>query len=116
MGAQTLPYDGRSRRGRETKPTTFETLTPDAQHQYVERVRRVMRDKYRLFDKFALISSLLCPENADEDVRRFKLVKKYRDILSHGQDLNEGNLPVVAVQELGRRYLRLHFPGRDILA
>src|SRR5688572_24619167 len=27
MGAQTLPYDRRSPRSRETKPTTFETLT-----------------------------------------------------------------------------------------
>src|SRR3712207_9079854 len=27
VGAQTLPHDGRSRDSRETKPTTFETLT-----------------------------------------------------------------------------------------
>ena len=27
MGTQALPYDGRSRRSTETKPTTFETLT-----------------------------------------------------------------------------------------
>ncbi len=27
MGAQTLPYDERPRRSKETEPTTFETLT-----------------------------------------------------------------------------------------
>jgi transposase-like protein len=27
VGAQALPYDGRPPRSRETKPTTFETLT-----------------------------------------------------------------------------------------
>jgi hypothetical protein len=27
VGAQTLPHDGRPPRSRETKPTTFETLT-----------------------------------------------------------------------------------------
>jgi hypothetical protein len=81
---------------------------PDARRQYLERVRNVMKDKHRLTDKFALIASLLCPESADEDVRQFKQVKEERDKLSHGQDVQEGHLPVAAAQELARRYLRLH--------
>jgi hypothetical protein len=27
VGAEALPHDGRSRRSKETKPTTFETVT-----------------------------------------------------------------------------------------
>ncbi len=30
MGSEALPHDGRLRRGRKTKPTTFETLTTQA--------------------------------------------------------------------------------------
>jgi hypothetical protein len=32
VGTQTLSYDGRPSRSRETKPTTFETLTADTLH------------------------------------------------------------------------------------
>jgi hypothetical protein len=53
-----------------------------------------MRDKHRLTDKFALIASLLCPESADEDVRRFKQTKEQRDMLLHGRDVQEGSLPM----------------------
>jgi hypothetical protein len=81
---------------------------PDARRQYLERVRDVMKDKHRLTDKFALIASLLCPESADEDVRRFKQTKEQRDKLLHGQDVKEGSLPVAVAQELTRKYLRLH--------
>jgi hypothetical protein len=45
---------------------------------------------------------------ADEDVERFRRAKEVRDELTHGQDIREANLPVQAVQELVRRYLRLH--------
>jgi transposase len=34
VGAQALPYDGRSRDSRETKPTTFETLTAFMEHYH----------------------------------------------------------------------------------
>jgi hypothetical protein len=41
---------------------------PNARRRYLERVRSVMSDKYRLTDKFALIAATLSPESADEDV------------------------------------------------
>ncbi len=83
----------------------------DARQHYLERIRNVMKDKYRLVDKFALIASQLCPENADEDVRQLKQAKDNRDDLLHGQDIDEASLPVRTVQELARRYLRLHLAG-----
>jgi hypothetical protein len=33
VGAQTLPHDGRLSRSRETKPTTFETLTTTSEDE-----------------------------------------------------------------------------------
>ena len=66
------------------------------------------KDKYRLTDKFALIASLLRPESADKVVGQFKRVKEDRDKLAHGQEVNDASLPGQAVQELVRRYLRLH--------
>ena len=61
-----------------------------------------------LTDKVALIASLLCPESADEDVEQFKRAKETRDKLLHGQDIHEASLPVQTVQELVRKYLRIH--------
>jgi hypothetical protein len=81
---------------------------PEARRRYLERIRRVMKDKYSLVDKFALISSQLCAENADEDVRQLREAKTYRDKLSHGEEIDEAGLPVRTVQELTRKYLRLH--------
>jgi hypothetical protein len=80
--------------------------------QYLGRTRTVMKDKYHLTDKFTLIASLLCPESTDEDVGIFKRVKGDRDKLAHGQDVYEASLPVQAVQEFVRRYLRPGGSGR----
>jgi hypothetical protein len=80
----------------------------DARRRYLKRIRTVMTDRYRLTDKFGLIAFLLCPESADEDAERFKRAKKERDKLAHGQDVDEAGLPVQDVQEILRRYLRLH--------
>lgn len=84
---------------------------PEARLQYLERMRSVMGDKYRMIDKFALIASQLSPADADEDVKRFKQAKKERDNLAHGQDVAEANLPVSMVQSLVRKYIRLHLDG-----
>jgi len=81
---------------------------PSVQNQYLERIQIVMKDKYRLVDKFSLITSLLSPKSADEDMKFFKTAKDKRDKLSHGQDLVEAALPVEEVQKLARKYLQLH--------
>jgi len=84
---------------------------PRARRQYLQRIRSVMKDKHRLTDKFALIASVLCPEEADEDVEQFTQAKEIRDKLSHGQDVHEASLPVQPLQELARKYLRFHLSG-----
>jgi hypothetical protein len=79
-----------------------------AQRTYVARIREVMSDKYRLTDKFALVSSRLSPEASDQDVPAFKTVKQQRDDLLHGKDIDEGALKVREAQHLVRKYLGRH--------
>jgi hypothetical protein len=90
----------------------FEELSedhnPDAHRQYLARIREVMQGKYRLTDKFALIATVLSPASADEDLSQFKQAKEQRDDLAHGQDVNEGTLPIPMIHELVRKYVRLH--------
>jgi hypothetical protein len=81
---------------------------PAAHDQFLERIQGVMKDKYRLWDKFAVIACQLSPSDADADVETFKSAKDMRDDMSHGQDIDEAALPLNAVQNLLRKYLRLH--------
>lgn len=81
---------------------------PNVRNQYFQRIQTVMKDKYRSTDKFSLITSLLSPESADEDIKFFKSAKTERDKLSHGRDLVDAALPVKEVQKLVRKYLQLH--------
>lgn len=81
---------------------------PAVHGQYLDRIRAVMKDKYRIFDKFAVLACQLSPEDADADVVRFKAAKDLRDDMAHGQDVIETALPVESVQTLLRKYLRLH--------
>ena len=81
---------------------------PNARREYLDRVREGMQDKYRLTDKFRLIATFLSPASADEDVREFERAKEKRDKLIHGQDVHESSLPIPVVQELVRKYIRLH--------
>ncbi len=80
----------------------------EVQRKFLERMRDVMKDKYRLADKFAAISLLLSPITADQDLQILAGVKRLRDELFHGQTVDEKNLPVERVQELVSRYVRLH--------
>jgi hypothetical protein len=81
---------------------------PKAHSSYIARIRTVMKDKYRLTDRFSLIASRLAPEHADKDVDRFTAAKKSRDALAHGQNEDEATLPVDTLQELLKRYLERH--------
>ena len=81
--------------------------------QYVKRIRNVMSDKYRLSDKFEMISRCLAPATADDDLRDFEKAKKLRDKMTHGDDVQESTLPVSIVQELIRKYLNLHLADAE---
>jgi hypothetical protein len=76
--------------------------------EYLGRTRTTMKDKYRLNDKFALIALQLSPETADKDHEEFLKIKKMRDKLLHGERIADSSLPVQIVQQLSRKYMRLH--------
>ena len=79
-----------------------------AQKKYLERIQEVMKDKYRLIDKFAAVSFQLSPETADDDLKIIQQAKKIRDLLSHGESVDENTLPVNEIQKITSQYLRLH--------
>jgi hypothetical protein len=81
---------------------------PKTRREYLDRIRTVMKDKYRLKDKFSLISSRLCPNDSDADTTIFNDIKKLRDKILHGADICEVILPVDSCQNLLRKYLSLH--------
>ncbi|MEJ1365466.1 MAG: hypothetical protein RPU42_10325 [Candidatus Sedimenticola sp. (ex Thyasira tokunagai)] len=82
----------------------------DGVNKFLERIKDVMKDKYRLTDKFALIASFLSGEPA-EDIEQFKSMKKIRDTISHGREFNEDTLPIEEIRKLAAKYLRSHLLG-----
>jgi hypothetical protein len=82
--------------------------TSGARNRYFGRMRTVMKDKYGLADRFALIASELSPDTADEDLKSFQKAKEARDELSHGQEVEDSKLPVEAARLLVKRYLIAH--------
>jgi hypothetical protein len=92
--------------------TFVDALTSEASvrgaTQYFERVTQVMKDKYRLVDKFSVIATILTGENSDADIDKLKHIKKVRDALLHGQDIPGASLPNNELRELVSKYLRAH--------
>lgn len=76
-------------------------------NQFLTRIKDVMKDKYRLTDKFYLIASFLSNE-ATEDIELFKSMKTIRDNISHGKEFNEETLPVENARKLTAKYLMGH--------
>lgn len=74
----------------------------------IERIRSVMSDKYRLNDKFSVISGELADAGAEPDQIIFESIKLVRDKLLHGENISLTNLPTVEAQRLLRKYLLLH--------
>ncbi len=87
--------------------------TPIAPRKIVGRIRDVMKDKYRLSDKFALISFELSPDTAAQDVATLERIKGIRDKLIHGGHGEVGTtLPINDTRNLLRKYLGLHIQSR----
>jgi len=76
-------------------------------NQFLARIKNVMKDKYRLTDKFSLIASFLSNE-IEEDIKLFKSLKDIRDIISHGKEFDEESLPVEDVRKLAAKYFKCH--------
>jgi hypothetical protein len=77
-----------------------------------DRLSDVMKDKYRLTDKFITIASVLGSAEATSDAVEFRRLKKTRDELFHALD-SQPLLPTDAVQRLALKYLRLHLSSSD---
>ena len=76
-------------------------------NQFLTRIKDVMKDKYRITDKFSLMASFLSDE-ATEDIELFKSMKKIRNDISHGNEFNEETLPVENARKLVAKYLMGH--------
>ncbi len=77
--------------------------------RFLNRVRDVMKDKYRLTDKFAVVAAVLFPTAPDieseDDYKMFCRLKKLRDSISHSDEFVENNLPVHAIAKILRKYV-----------
>jgi len=76
--------------------------------RYFRRIRGVMKDKYSIADKFSLIAAWLGDDACETDMDVFISVKKKRDVLFHGEALDEDSLPIPETIGLLKKYLRLH--------
>ena len=76
-------------------------------NQFLIRIKDVMKDKYRLTDKFSLIASYLS-DNVEKDLELFKSMKGLRDDISHGKEFDEDALPVEDARKLVAKYLKSH--------
>jgi len=71
-----------------------------------------MKDKYRLAEKFLVLSACPHGDDAELDMKAFKSMKIKRDNLFHGKLKNEEALPVAEVLQLLKKCLRLHITAK----
>ena len=81
-------------------------------NQFLIRIKDVMKDKYRLADKFSLIASFLS-DNISGDIELFKSMKKIRDNISHGKEFDEETLPVENARTMVAKYLKSHMLSEE---
>lgn len=77
--------------------------------RFLNRIKEVMKDKYRLSDKFAAVAAVLFPDAPDDEIdgdfHKFSEIKKFRDSIYHGEEFSENDLPVHEISALLRKYL-----------
>lgn len=88
--------------------------------RFLLRVKDVMKDKYRLTDKFIAVTAVLFPsidhEEAKECYEMFCALKKVRDSIFHGEPFSEKDLPIDELSKLLRRYVlaRVATPNKSL--
>jgi hypothetical protein len=88
-------------------------LTNDRQkglrEKFLVRVKGVMKDKYRLTDKFAAVAAVLFPNSPENEIQKdfekFNKLKKLRDSIFHGEGFSDKDLPVPVLAALLRKYI-----------
>lgn len=85
---------------------------PTLRERFLERIKDVMKDKYRLSDKFLAVAAVLftgAPDNEIQaDYQKFSQLKQLRDSILHGEEFSEKNLPVHELAALLRKYVLAH--------
>ena len=85
---------------------------PTLRERFLGRIRSVMKDKYRLTDKFIAVGAVLFPgvdDNAVQgDYKKFCQLKELRDSIFHGDEFSEKDLPVHELASLLRKYVLAH--------
>ena len=85
---------------------------PTLRERFLDRIKGVMKGKYRLTDKFNAVTVVLFPDIADEDVQQnceiFRKLKGLRDSILHGKSFTEKELPVDELAALLRKYALAH--------
>jgi hypothetical protein len=75
---------------------------------YLDRIAVIMKDKHSITDKFAVVSMYLDRRQNPDEVEVFRQLKKTRDLLSHGEDVPDNDLPTEDVQGMFEKYLKSH--------
>lgn len=82
---------------------------PTLRERFLGRIKGVMKDKYRLTDKFIAVTAVLFPSDSDdkvqEDFQSFCRLKDLRDSIFHGEPFSERDLPVHELATLLRKYV-----------
>jgi hypothetical protein len=85
---------------------------PILRDRFLGRIKDVMKDKYRLTDKFVVVAAVLFPTTPDvqlqEDYDKFCRLKKLRDSIFHGHEFSEHDLPIYELTPLLRKYVVAH--------
>ncbi len=95
---------------------------PTLRERFLGRIKGVMKDKYRLTDKFIAVTAVLFPGATDEDVHqdyeKFVKLKELRDSIFHGDPFSEKDLPVQELATLLRKYVlaRIATPNKALNA
>jgi hypothetical protein len=82
---------------------------PTLRERFLARIKDVMKDKYRLTDKFIAVTAVLFPDiesaEAEKNYTDFCKLKGLRDSIFHGEPFSEKDLPVHELAALLRKYV-----------
>lgn len=80
--------------------------------RYFQRIRDIMKGKYRIVDKFIVIAACVGADLAEADIKDFVKIKKTRDALLHGELIDEKSLPISETVALLKKYIRRHINAK----
>ncbi len=93
---------------------------PTLRERFLGRIKGVMKDKYRLTDKFIAVTAVLFPSiegaEAEKNYSEFCRLKSLRDSIFHGEPFLEEGLPVNEMAALLRKYVvaRIAMPNNAL--